>query len=98
MALHRMEERARGRGLADDAVALLRTRHEARRQQFPANLTDGVAAAKLAGRLRLDLIAAEREHLLKLLRDGKITDESRRKIERELDLEEASIECREEGR
>ena len=45
--------------------------------------------------LRLDLIAAEREHLLKLLRDGKITDESRRRIERELDLEEASIECRE---
>jgi CPA1 family monovalent cation:H+ antiporter len=95
VALQQMEQRARERGLAGDAIALLRTRHEARRQQFPVNLTDGVEAAKLAGRLRLDLIAAEREHLLKLLRDGRITDESRRKIERELDLEEASIACRE---
>jgi len=29
-----------------------------------------------------------------LLRDGKITDESRRQIERELDLEEQLITCR----
>jgi len=96
VALEQMEQRARERGLADDAVTLLRTRHEARRQQYPANLTDGVETAKLAGRLRRDLIAAEREHLIKLLRDGKITDESRRRIERELDLEEATIECRED--
>jgi CPA1 family monovalent cation:H+ antiporter len=44
--------------------------------------------------LRLELIATEREFLYQLLRDGKITDESRRRIERELDLEEASIFCR----
>jgi Na+/H+ antiporter len=98
VALRQMEERALARGLAGDAIALLRTRHEARRQQYPASLTDGVESAKLAAHLRLDLIAAEREHLMKLLRDGRITDESRRRIERELDLEEATIECREPER
>ena len=32
--------------------------------------------------------------LYQMLRDGKLTDESRRRIERELDLEEESIACR----
>ena len=41
--------------------------------------------------LRADLIAAEREYLFRLLREGKITDEARRRIERELDLEEESL-------
>ena len=35
--------------------------------------------------------AAERDFLYSLLRQGKITDESRRRLERELDLEEATI-------
>jgi hypothetical protein len=37
------------------------------------------------------LIHAEREYLYDLLRQGKLTDEARRRIERELDLEEANI-------
>ena len=57
-------------------------------------MNDGLEAAILGSNLRLDLIAAEREFLYQLLRDGKITDESRRRLERELDLEEASIFCR----
>ena len=32
-----------------------------------------------------------------MLRDGKLTDEARRRIERELDLEEESIACRTEA-
>ena len=44
----------------------------------------------------MDLITAEREHIYQLLRDGKINDETRRKIERELDLEEETIACRED--
>jgi CPA1 family monovalent cation:H+ antiporter len=43
------------------------------------------------------LIAAEREYIYRLFREGKITDEARRRIERELDLEEASIACKNEG-
>jgi CPA1 family monovalent cation:H+ antiporter len=38
-----------------------------------------------------ELIAAEREHIYRLLQEGQITDEARRRIERDLDLEEASI-------
>jgi CPA1 family monovalent cation:H+ antiporter len=45
----------------------------------------------------MELIEVEREFLYQLLRDGKITDESRRRIERELDLEEASIACKPGG-
>jgi CPA1 family monovalent cation:H+ antiporter len=37
------------------------------------------------------LIEAERDFIYELLRDGKITDEARRRIEYELDLEEASV-------
>ena len=45
----------------------------------------------VACELRTDLIAAEREYIYRLLQEGQITDEARRRIERELDLEEASI-------
>ena len=38
-----------------------------------------------------ELIAEERRYIHRLLRDGKITDEARRRIERDLDLEEAVL-------
>ena len=39
----------------------------------------------------LELIEAERKHLHHMLREGRLTDKSRRRIERELDLEEAAL-------
>ena len=45
--------------------------------------------------LTRELIAAERKFIHMMLRDGKITDETRRRIERDLDLEEASLANRE---
>jgi CPA1 family monovalent cation:H+ antiporter len=42
-------------------------------------------------KIKADLIEAERDFIWQLLRDGKITDEARRRIEYELDLEEASV-------
>ena len=45
--------------------------------------------------LTRELIAAERKFIHRLLREGKITDEARRRIERDLDLEEASLANRE---
>ena len=45
--------------------------------------------------LTRELIATERKFIHVLLRDGKITDETRRRIERDLDLEEASLSNRE---
>ncbi len=41
--------------------------------------------------VRLELIDAERQHLHRMLREGRITDESRRRLERELDLEEVEL-------
>jgi CPA1 family monovalent cation:H+ antiporter len=64
---------------------------------LPKNLADGLAAVTAAADVRLDLIAAEREYIYRLLQDGQITDEARRRIERELDLEEASIASRKES-
>jgi CPA1 family monovalent cation:H+ antiporter len=52
---------------------------------------DGKEAVAVALALRADLISAERAYIYHLLRDGQITDEARRRIERELDLEEAAI-------
>ena len=41
--------------------------------------------------LELLLVAAERDYINDLFRDGKLKDEPRRRIERELDLREAQI-------
>jgi CPA1 family monovalent cation:H+ antiporter len=95
-ALRQVEEEAQARGLSDDALALARARHESRSQQFPKSVEEGWDAAALGARVRMDLITAEREYIYQLLRDGKINDETRRKIERELDLEEAMIACKED--
>jgi len=46
---------------------------------------------------RNGLIVVEREYIYRQLREGKITDEARRRIERELDLEDASIAYKKEG-
>jgi CPA1 family monovalent cation:H+ antiporter len=94
-ALRQVEERARERGLPDEVLALARARHDARSQQVPRTVEEGWDAVAPGARLRMELITAEREYVYQLLREGKITDETRRKIERELDLEEASIACRE---
>ena len=69
----------------------LRTRNQARLQVLPANLTDDLHEIRQMVVLKKQLIDAERDFIYQLLRDGKITDEARRRIEYELDLEEAGI-------
>ena len=84
------------RELSDEVVKLLRARHETRINQLPDSLdpqADDVSAAGID--LTRELIASERKFIHVLLRDGKITDETRRHIERDLDLEEASLANRE---
>ena len=59
---------------------------------------EGAEAAAAAADIRMELIGAERDHIYRMLQEGQITDEARRRLERELDLEEASIALnREEG-
>ena len=84
------------RELSDEVVKLLRARHENRSNQLPASLDPASHDVSAAGtELTRELIAEERKFIHALLRDGKITDESRRRIERDLDLEEASLSNRE---
>ena len=66
-------------------------------RQLPKDFDDGRELAHVSNKLRVDLIDAERQFLYQMLRDGKLSDEARRRIERELDLEEESIACRTEG-
>jgi CPA1 family monovalent cation:H+ antiporter len=95
--LQRLEQIARERNLPKEVASLLRAREHIRRQQVPRSLDENSDLISLGAKLRLELIEAEREYLYEQLRDGKITDESRRRIERELDLEEESIACRKEA-
>jgi monovalent cation/hydrogen antiporter len=80
--------------ISSDVHAVLRARQDYRIGRLPRTGSDGVAAADpeaVACELRTDLIAEERKYIYRLLQEGRITDEARRRIERELDLEEASI-------
>jgi hypothetical protein len=54
-------------------------------------------AAVAAGDIRLELIGAERDFIYRVLQEGQITDEARRRLKRKLDLEEASIALNREG-
>jgi CPA1 family monovalent cation:H+ antiporter len=77
-------------------VKLLRARHETRANQLPDSLDPDQHDASATGiALTRELIGTERKFIHALLRDGKITDETRRRIERDLDLEEASLSNRE---
>jgi Na+/H+ antiporter len=79
------------RELPDEVIELLRTRNASRSQILPKDLKDGLDAMRLSAEVKKELIDAERDFIYQLLRDGKITDEARRRIEYELDLEEASV-------
>jgi len=71
-------------------LELLRSRQANRARQVPKD-ADGKQALAAALALRAELINAERAYIYRLLQEGQITDEARRRIERELDLEEATI-------
>src|SRR6202166_2803035 len=82
------------RELSDEVIKLLRARHETRANQLPDSLDPDAHDVSAEGTaLTRELIATERKFIHMLLRDGKITDETRRRIER--DLDEASLANRE---
>jgi Na+/H+ antiporter len=95
-ALKSLDALTENRELSDEVIKLLRARHEIRANQLPDSLNPDAHDVSAAGtRLTRELIATERKFIHMLLRDGKITDETRRRIERDLDLEEASLANRE---
>ncbi len=87
----RLEKLIRRHAVSGDAADHLRTRNRIRQQVLPENLTDGIEHLRQTAKIKSALIKAEREFIYQLLRDGKITDDARRRIEYELDLEEASV-------
>jgi CPA1 family monovalent cation:H+ antiporter len=93
-ARDRLEQLAADGRLAPAVLAALRARHEYRVARVPKASAEAVAAGT---DLRLELIDAERAHIYRLLQEGRITDEARRRIERELDLEEASLTYKKES-
>jgi CPA1 family monovalent cation:H+ antiporter len=96
VALKSLDAITDDRELSDEVVKLLRARHETRANQLPDSLNPDEQDVSAAGiDLTRELISAERKFIHILLRDGKITDEIRRRIERDLDLEEASLANRE---
>jgi CPA1 family monovalent cation:H+ antiporter len=85
------------RKLPEGLAKFLEARHETRMRALPdppRNGDEHSPATKGASMVR-EIIGIERAHLHQLLRDGKITDETRRRIERDLDLEEAVVDNRE---
>src|SRR5258708_32188437 len=87
----RLQELEVDRDISPDVLAILRARQAYRGVRLPEPTSNDLDAGLAAIDLRSELITAEREYIYGLLRDGQITDEARRRIERELDLEEAGI-------
>ena len=92
--IERLEQLARERRLTDSIAQPLRVRHRDRLRHIHYSGDEDQELIQLSDcddEIELLLIAAEREHINKLSGSGRIKDEARRRIERELDLREAHI-------
>ncbi|MGO9357401.1 MAG: Na+/H+ antiporter [Xanthobacteraceae bacterium] len=94
-----LEDITTARELPDGLVQFLEARHTSRTLALPDPPQQPGAATPptMGASVVRELIAVERQVLHRLLREGSITDETRRKIERDLDLEEAVINNRQNG-
>jgi Na+/H+ antiporter len=93
-ALERLDTVARKEGLPDKVVEPLRARLRQRIAQLRGARDPGGGAFALSAgvhRAELALIDAERVRLNELLREGKVSDQIRRRIERGLDLDEERL-------
>jgi monovalent cation/hydrogen antiporter len=101
-ALARLDELADEARVREDTTTRMRDLYEYRRRRFAARHSeqtesgeedDGYEERSLAyQRFRRELLGAERAELLRLRSEGRISDEVRRRVERDLDLEEARLE------
>jgi monovalent cation/hydrogen antiporter len=88
--LRRIDEMER-EGVRIDLVKSLRNRHADRRAHLAATADDAVTGSPTADEamLQLELVEVERAWNAKSYAEELITDDARRRVERELDLEEA---------
>jgi CPA1 family monovalent cation:H+ antiporter len=93
-AIERLDQLATERHLSESVVRPLRAHHRDRLKHIE-HRSDGDDAhrklSELHDEIELALIAAEREQINDLYQEGKLKDEARRGIERELDLREAQL-------
>jgi CPA1 family monovalent cation:H+ antiporter len=93
-AIERLDQLAIERSLPEEILQPIRAVQQARLRHLGFRGEGALrrsAAADLHDEIDLELIGVERQSINDLFRDGKITDESRRRIERELDLREARL-------
>ncbi|HEU0023184.1 MAG TPA: Na+/H+ antiporter [Thermoleophilaceae bacterium] len=96
-ALARIEEIAGEDWVRDDTAERVRGMYSYRRRRFGAQVDgDGAEYEERTDayrRLMYELFDAQRETLIALRNEGAISDEVRRRIERELDLEESRLQA-----
>lgn len=97
-AIERLEQLAGADWVRQDTLERMRGLYDYRQRRFAARLDgDGVGdpetekRSKAYRRLLLEVIEAERAALIDLRNSGAISDEVRRVVERELDLEESRL-------
>jgi monovalent cation/hydrogen antiporter len=95
-ALARLEELAEEDWVAEDTLERTRGLFDWRRRRFAARFDgsdDGGYEERSAAYRRLlrELLTAERDELLALRNEGQISDQVRRRVERDLDLEESRL-------
>ena len=93
-ALDRLEQVAAASGLSSEQIRHLRELQLDRLSQLERRRDrdgDGRKVAAKLDRIELGLIQTERDYINSLLRDGRIGDDTRRRIERDLDLREEAI-------
>ena len=91
----RLDKYIKDEKLPEDYAEHIRNRNRGRKEILPKDLDKGLERTRRTAAVKKALIDAEREYIFDLLRKGKITDDTRRRIEYELDLEEASLANRE---
>ncbi len=84
-------DRLEAQGAPEAAVRALRRRHCDRRAEYDGTANPDIEGSPVAedARLQALLIEAERRRIADLYAEDRITDDARRRIERELDLEDA---------
>jgi Na+/H+ antiporter len=93
-AIERFDQLATEKALSEEVATALRGAQRARLLHLEWNGDDADSRCEFAeihDEIELQLIEAERKLINDLYRDGKLEDEARRRIERELDLREARL-------
>ncbi|HET7369456.1 MAG TPA: Na+/H+ antiporter [Gammaproteobacteria bacterium] len=98
-ALARIEELASEEWVTEEIAETLRQFYEHRRQRFAARFAeesdqqdvDYEERSQTSRRLRREALQAERAALLRLRNDGRISDSVRRRVERDVDLEDTRL-------